>query len=130
MTIDLTYFILSFAGGIVFGVVATASVVYWQGETIIHRMKYKVHTLPCPNCRNEDDEPTGEVTPENDMLRRMAKEATESGELPTFPCQVCEGTKVISYEFPRHSPPMINERQIITSPLPGQMPTKRRRRTL
>ena len=127
----VVYLLALFLAGVALGILITSLIVYLQGERLIHRFRYKVWTLPCPNCRDDEtDEPTGEVTPESQTLRRMAREATESGELPTFPCQVCDGTKVVSYEFPRHAPPQINERKMITSPLPGQMSTKRRRRTL
>jgi hypothetical protein len=91
------------------------------GDEIAHRAKYKVWTLPCPACRDEDDKPTGEMQPESPALRRMAMQVTEGGDLPTFECSECHGTKKVHYEFPRSKPPTINERQMITGPIHAKL---------
>ena len=112
--------------GFMAGIGLTTIFVYTKGDAFVHRMRYKEWVLPCPACRDENDEPTGMQTFENEFLKRQAREWTEGGELPTFTCTTCGGTKVVRYEFLRTKPPTINERQMITSTLPDQLPNRRR----
>lgn len=109
-----------FAAGAVVATIVWVILIYAYSDRLVHRIRYKKYTLPCPACRDENDKPTGKVTPKNPYLQQMG------GAELTFDCSTCDGAKEIVYEFPRGQRVEINDRQMLEGASPDQ-PRPRRR---
>lgn len=125
MTLTAIYLALGFLCGAILASATWAILLYTYSDQLTHRIRYKKYVLPCPACRDEDDKPTGLLILTEERSPALAGVLRKFDVTPTFDCGTCDGTKYITYEFPRHEKVNINERQILEGPEPSPAkPTK------